>query len=59
MEMKARDIKPFGLRMNEVKKGKVKDEATRNRHSMNVEIDLLIEDGFRWREMQEEKQAVA
>lgn len=57
--MKTRAINPFGLRMQPDLKERAKSEAERNRHSMNTEIEMLIEDGFRWREMQRQKQAVA
>lgn len=50
--MKARDIKPFGLRLQPHNKERVKGEAESNRRSMNSETELLIEDGFKWREMQ-------
>lgn len=56
--MKKRDIMPFGLRLPPTLKEKAKSEAERNRHSMNTEIEMLIEDGFKWREMQQ-RQAVA
>lgn len=56
--MKKRDIKPFGLRLKESLKDDLRQEALRNRHSMNTEAEMLIEDGFKWREMQQ-KQAVA
>ena len=51
--MKKRDIKPFGLRLKEALKEDLRNEATRNRHSMNTEAEMLIEDGFKWREMQD------
>ncbi len=56
--MKRRDITPFGLRLQPALRKRAKCEAEQNRHSMNTEIEMLIEDGFRWREMQS-KQAVA
>jgi len=56
--VKKRDITPFGLRLDPEKKDRVKSEAQAHRHSMNTEIDMLIEDGFRWRETQR-KQANA
>lgn len=56
--MNKRDIKPFGLRLKESLKEDLRHEAERNRHSMNTEAEMLIEDGFRWREMKR-KQAVA
>jgi hypothetical protein len=49
---------PFPLRLP----GEVKQEALglaiKNRRSLNAEIGLLIEEGLKWREMQQ-KQAVA
>ncbi|SFB46215.1 hypothetical protein [Azotobacter beijerinckii] len=56
--MKKRDIVPFGLRLQPPLKERAKREAELNRHSMNTEFELLIEDGFKWREMQK-KQANA
>lgn len=56
--MKRRDITPFGLRMQPELREKAKSEAEQNRRSMNTEIEMLIEDGFRWREMQK-RQAMA
>lgn len=56
--MRKREIKPFGLRLQPALKERARDEAERNRHSMNTEIEMLIEDGFRWRAMQQ-KQALA
>lgn len=56
--MKKRDITPFGLRLPAALKEKAKFEADQNRHSMNTEIEMLIEDGFRWRE-QKARQAAA
>lgn len=56
--MKKRDIKPFGLRLEPALKEKAQHEACLQRHSMNTEIEMLIEDGFRWRE-QQRKQAAA
>ena len=56
--MKARDIKPFGLRLQPHNKERIKAEADSNRRSMNTEAEMLIEDGFKWREMQV-RQAIA
>lgn len=39
-------------------KERATDEAKRNRRSLNAELGLLIEEGFKWREMQS-KQAQA
>jgi len=54
----ARKINPFGLRLAPEIKEKAQGEADRNRRSLNAELGLLIEEGFKWREMQS-KQAVA
>ncbi|GAD62646.1 Arc family DNA-binding protein [Aquipseudomonas alcaligenes] len=56
--MKKRDINPFGLRLAPDLRERVEDQAGKHRHSLNTEIEMLIEDGLRWRESQE-KQAVA
>lgn len=39
-------------------KVQAEDEARKNRRSLNAELGLLIEEGFKWRE-QQSKQAVA
>lgn len=57
--MKKRDIPPFGLRLSPPLKKRTKDEAERNRHSMNTEIELLIEDGFTLREMRKKQRKPA
>lgn len=56
--MKKRDISPFGLRLQPQNRERVQAEAQANRRSMNTETEMLIEDGFKWREMQS-KQAAA
>lgn len=33
-------------------KTKVEEEAKKSRRSLNAELGLLIEEGFKWREMQ-------
>jgi hypothetical protein len=50
---------PFPLRLDEEIKGKAKAEAGMNRRSLNAELGLLIEEGLKWREMQQSKRAVA
>lgn len=40
-------------------KAQAEGEAKKNRRSLNAELGLLIEEGFKWREMQNSKQAVA
>lgn len=39
-------------------KVQAEDEARKNRRSLNAELGLLIEEGFKWRE-QQSKQALA
>lgn len=56
--MKTRSINPFGLRLQPNLKEMAKAEAEKNRRSINTELTLLIEDGFKWREMQQ-RRAVA
>ncbi len=56
--MKKREISPFGLRLQPHNKDRVRAEAETHRRSMNTETEMLIEDGFKWREMQS-RQAVA
>lgn len=56
--MVASRITPFPLRLADQVKAAAKAEAGRNRRSMNTELGLLIEEGFKWREMQS-KQAQA
>ena len=43
---------PFPLRITDGVKERAKNEAAHNRRSLNSELGLLIEEGFRWREMQ-------
>jgi hypothetical protein len=57
--MKKREITPFGLRLQPQNKERVKAEAEAHRRSMNTETEMLIEDGFKWREMQSSRQALA
>ncbi|KPA87077.1 hypothetical protein PF66_06422 [Pseudomonas asplenii] len=55
----AHKVAPYSLRIAEHLKGKAREEAATNRRSLNAELELLIEEGFKWREMQQAKQAVA
>ncbi|WP_432755558.1 hypothetical protein [Pseudomonas sp. WMBT8] len=55
----AHKVAPYSLRIAENLKGRAKEEAMTNRRSLNTELELLIEEGFKWREMQQDKQAVA
>jgi hypothetical protein len=50
---------PYSLRIAEGLKEKARDQAHANRRSLNAEFGLLIEEGLKWREMQQSKQAVA
>jgi predicted HicB family RNase H-like nuclease len=50
--MKTRGINPFGLRLQPDLKDAAKAEAKKHHHSLNVELSLLIEDGFKWRDQQ-------
>lgn len=52
--MKKRSITPFGLRLQPDLKERARLEATKNRRSMNTEIEILIEEGLKWREIQEQ-----
>lgn len=54
----AHQVAPYSLRIAEELKEKAKQEAGTNRRSLNAELGLLIEEGFKWREMQS-KQAAA
>ena len=55
----AHKVAPYSLRIAVNLKGRAKEEAMTNRRSLNAELELLIEEGFKWREMQQAKQAVA
>lgn len=48
----------YPLRIGVQIKERAQGEAARNRRSLNAELGLLIEEGFKWREMQS-KQAAA
>ena len=54
----AHQVAPYSLRIADQLKEKAKQEAGANRRSLNAELGLLIEEGFKWREMQG-KQAAA
>lgn len=54
----AHQVAPYSLRIAEQLKDKAKQEAETNRRSLNAELGLLIEEGFKWRESQT-KQAAA
>ena len=44
--------KPYSLRIAQELKDKARDQAYANRRSLNSEIGLLIEEGLKWRELQ-------
>jgi hypothetical protein len=44
--------KPYSLRIAQELKDKARDQAHANRRSLNSEIGLLIEEGLKWRELQ-------
>ena len=46
------------MRIDEQLKTKAREEAAAHRRSLNTELELLIEEGFKWREIQN-KQAIA
>lgn len=46
-------VAPYSLRIDDQLKKRAKDEASRNRRSLNAELSLLIEEGLKWREMQQ------
>ena len=54
----AHKVAPYSLRISELLKGRAKEEASAHRRSLNTELELLIEEGFKWREAQK-SQAVA
>jgi hypothetical protein len=61
-ELKMKDahkVSPYSLRIAEQLKGRAEDEAFAHRRSLNKELELLIEEGFKWREAQSSKQAAA
>lgn len=48
----------YPLTLDAIVKGRAETEAKKYRRSLNAELGLLIEEGFKWREMQS-KQAMA
>ncbi|WP_200628844.1 hypothetical protein [Stutzerimonas balearica] len=51
-------VNPFPLRLEQPVRERAKDEASKYRRSLNAELGLLIEEGFKWRELQRQ-QAIA
>jgi hypothetical protein len=45
-------IAPYSLRMETQLRDRASAEAESNRRSLNSELRALIEDGFKWRDMQ-------
>lgn len=52
-------ISPYPLRLRTHVKEAAKAQSELYRRSLNTEIEMLIEDGLKWREVQQSKQAVA
>lgn len=48
---------PYPLRLGEDIKIRVRNEAERNRRSLNAELGVLIEEGLKWREQREKATA--
>jgi hypothetical protein len=57
--MMRREKARYPLSMDSQVRDRAVDEAKKNRRSLNAELGLLIEEGFKWREMQQQKQAAA
>ena len=57
--MKTREMPQVFARVAQEVKDRVNGEAQRNRRSQAAEVGLLIEEGFKWREMMQQKQAMA
>ncbi|WP_301361842.1 Arc family DNA-binding protein [Stutzerimonas nitrititolerans] len=53
-----RQTNPYSLRLADELREAALQEAHQNRRSLNAELGLLIEEGFKWRELQRQ-QAVA
>ncbi|WP_159954564.1 hypothetical protein [Pseudomonas sp. R76] len=52
-------ISPYPLRLRPHVKEAAKAQSELYRRSLNTEIEMLIEEGLKWREMQQSRQAVA
>jgi len=52
-------VAPYSLRIDDQLKERARGEASKHRRSLNSELSLLIEEGFKWREIQRQKQALA
>lgn len=54
--MKVREMPQLFLRVTPELKTRIEDIAKRNRRSLSAELNLLIEDGIKWREIAESHQ---
>ncbi|MBT2339503.1 MULTISPECIES: hypothetical protein [Pseudomonas] len=54
----AHKVAPYSLRIDEQLKARAREAAVVHRRSLNAELEQLIEEGFKWREIQN-KQAIA
>lgn len=54
----AHKVAPYSLRIEEQLKVRAREAAVVHRRSLNAELEQLIEEGFKWREIQN-KQAIA
>lgn len=54
--MSAHRIKPYSLRIDDQLKERARLEAEKYRHSLNVEISLLIEEALHARQQKSQKQ---
>lgn len=52
-------LTPYPLRLRPHVKEAAKAQSELYRRSLNTEIEMLIEEGLKWREVQQSKQAVA
>ncbi|MCF5058324.1 hypothetical protein GIW54_09935 [Pseudomonas proteolytica] len=57
--MKGVNKSRYPLSLESAVKDQAEGEAKKNRRSLNAELGLLIEEGLKWREIQQSKQAVA
>ncbi|MBK3797539.1 hypothetical protein CXF92_18535 [Pseudomonas sp. Choline-3u-10] len=55
--MNRREIAPFGFRIRPEVKEAAKEQAERNRRSLNTELELLVEEGLERRKMQVQARA--
>lgn len=53
--MKKQQRSAYPLRIEDDTRTKAEGVAKQNHRSLNVELGLLIRDGLKWREMQNEK----